>query len=208
MHGAMLELVVDGERGICIAQEMTDYLKQKGIKLRERAPEQHARIIERRGAHTREAMHRIKSQCDEEGIQVPDSEILSEAVFAGNALLSINDSTPYNALYGRTPPLLPGLEILNGEGEITPPTNKTVGRIREIAVMSIVEGTARNKLTRALSTRTLPAAELQNLKVGDEVDFYDSQAGKVLQSLLVLICLLYTSPSPRDRQKSRMPSSA
>ena len=25
---------------------------------------------------------------------------------------------------------------------------------------------------------------------------------------LVYICLLYTSPSPRDRQKSRMPSSA
>ena len=25
---------------------------------------------------------------------------------------------------------------------------------------------------------------------------------------LVIICLLYTSPSPRDRQKSRMPSSA
>ena len=25
---------------------------------------------------------------------------------------------------------------------------------------------------------------------------------------LVLACLLYTSPSPRDRQKSRMPSSA
>ena len=25
---------------------------------------------------------------------------------------------------------------------------------------------------------------------------------------IVLICLLYTSPSPRDRQKSRMPSSA
>ena len=28
------------------------------------------------------------------------------------------------------------------------------------------------------------------------------------QSLKQLICLLYTSPSPRDRQKSRMPSSA
>ena len=25
---------------------------------------------------------------------------------------------------------------------------------------------------------------------------------------LILTCLLYTSPSPRDRQKSRMPSSA
>ena len=29
-----------------------------------------------------------------------------------------------------------------------------------------------------------------------------------LASTLFLICLLYTSPSPRDRQKSRMPSSA
>ena len=26
--------------------------------------------------------------------------------------------------------------------------------------------------------------------------------------MLILTCLLYTSPSPRDRQKSRMPSSA
>ena len=32
-------------------------------------------------------------------------------------------------------------------------------------------------------------------------------AGEVFAALLVF-CLLYTSPSPRDRQKSRMPSSA
>ena len=31
---------------------------------------------------------------------------------------------------------------------------------------------------------------------------------KELMFLLHIICLLYTSPSPRDRQKSRMPSSA
>ena len=30
----------------------------------------------------------------------------------------------------------------------------------------------------------------------------------VLASLAIICCLLYTSPSPRDRQKSRMPSSA
>ena len=29
-----------------------------------------------------------------------------------------------------------------------------------------------------------------------------------LQTQAIGICLLYTSPSPRDRQKSRMPSSA
>ena len=38
----------------------------------------------------------------------------------------------------------------------------------------------------------------QNLEVTDD----ESEGGKVY------ICLLYTSPSPRDRQKSRMPSSA
>ena len=36
---------------------------------------------------------------------------------------------------------------------------------------------------------------------GDAVVRYDQLAGRWL-------CLLYTSPSPRDRQKSRMPSSA
>ena len=33
-------------------------------------------------------------------------------------------------------------------------------------------------------------------------------AGSVTVRLMTAICLLYTSPSPRDRQKSRMPSSA
>ena len=38
--------------------------------------------------------------------------------------------------------------------------------------------------------------------------------GRTLQNIRILVCdtcndcLLYTSPSPRDRQKSRMPSSA
>ena len=35
-------------------------------------------------------------------------------------------------------------------------------------------------------------------------DFYNEK----LEKVKTLPCLLYTSPSPRDRQKSRMPSSA
>ena len=40
--------------------------------------------------------------------------------------------------------------------------------------------------------------------------FYETQtkAAKTRADLEILTCLLYTSPSPRDRQKSRMPSSA
>ena len=41
----------------------------------------------------------------------------------------------------------------------------------------------------------------------------DEALGRQQQEILLLkeqlrVCLLYTSPSPRDRQKSRMPSSA
>ena len=38
-------------------------------------------------------------------------------------------------------------------------------------------------------------------------EFLDGGGSYVNEELLA-VCLLYTSPSPRDRQKSRMPSSA
>ena len=41
-------------------------------------------------------------------------------------------------------------------------------------------------------------------KIGDL--WYDSKPDEL--TLYLYTCLLYTSPSPRDRQKSRMPSSA
>ena len=40
----------------------------------------------------------------------------------------------------------------------------------------------------------------QFAKAASDIDFLEQKAQKP--------CLLYTSPSPRDRQKSRMPSSA
>ena len=54
---------------------------------------------------------------------------------------------------------------------------------------------------------------LQNVNQTKIVDFtvinYDSIiVGLVLGALTLLICLLYTSPSPRDLSTSRMPSSA
>ena len=45
------------------------------------------------------------------------------------------------------------------------------------------------------------------MTTGCAVNMQDYNAALV-QSVLDRNCLLYTSPSPRDRQKSRMPSSA
>ena len=46
----------------------------------------------------------------------------------------------------------------------------------------------------------------KDIRIGDTVTV--ERAGDVIPHILSVDCLLYTSPSPRDRQKSRMPSSA
>ena len=53
--------------------------------------------------------------------------------------------------------------------------------------------------------------QLQGVPVGGDEDFFVADVGEVWLFGVVEVlefCLLYTSPSPRDRQKSRMPSSA
>ena len=53
-----------------------------------------------------------------------------------------------------------------------------------------------------LPTRDLSAGMAEVIKCGFISDY------KILNLVQDEFCLLYTSPSPRDRQKSRMPSSA
>ena len=59
----------------------------------------------------------------------------------------------------------------------------------------------------------IPTAELRNIKISED-DFgllgYDPAFNNTAscRSSITHICLLYTSPSPRDRTRSRMPSSA
>ena len=50
--------------------------------------------------------------------------------------------------------------------------------------------------------------EAQAFKEGDEIDWEDSIAVDGIWADSAKGCLLYTSPSPRDRTRSRMPSSA
>ena len=82
---------------------------------------------------------------------------------------------------------------------------------------------AGNKGTTWDGVRNYQAAKnLKSMKKGDQCFFYHSNIGKEIVGIVEVIkeayldktdksgrfCLLYTSPSPRDRTRSRMPSSA
>ena len=61
--------------------------------------------------------------------------------------------------------------------------------------------------------RSLTRTKLEHIRFGNRTvgvtRYWQAQtAGNQVDKLLAVPCLLYTSPSPRDRQKSRMPSSA
>ena len=152
IHGPPQELITDGESGIVISKRTTEFLHRKGIKLHPRGKDQHARYAERRGALLRDTIHRVESQLSEEGIAgVPFECILAECVFCGNAMLTVGGSTPYNALYGRVPSILPSINQIEQGGKqtnLSPATFAHANRLREVSVQAMVEGSARARLGR------------------------------------------------------------
>ena len=180
-HGPMQELIMDCESSMVKSHKMKEYLFRKGIDLKPRAPGQQVSYIDRRGALVRDAIHKIVEQLREEGIEVPFRHILGEATFCTNALLSVNGCTPYNALYGRVPHLLPGLDQFDADNERDLPNPGTIRhthRLREISVQSVIEGTAKERAKRALSSKTIPAGQRENYKPGDKVDFHRKGGSK------------------------------
>src|SRR5665213_810723 len=87
--------------------------------------------------------------------------------------------------------------------------NEKSGTVIGMAVTS-QEPKAGFPLTFGLSDEKLP--KLSWVKISQirtlSVERIGGKIGKASSDELDKICLLYTSPSPRDRQKSRMPSSA
>ena len=108
------------------------------------------------------------------------SSILAEAVFCGSALLTVNGSTPYNAVYGGAPRILPGLDQIEQPNESEMGIPGLIGhchRLREISVQAMVEGSARVRLNRATNTRSTPQA-LTNIVPGDTLEFFRKQDRK------------------------------
>ena len=85
-HGPPECLVCDGESGYG-TEEALRYFKSHGVTFKKRAPGQHARYIERRGALLRLQMHITEEQAKRESIEVRFKTLLSRATFTTNATL-------------------------------------------------------------------------------------------------------------------------
>ena len=89
LFGAMETFIVDGEGGMGHSKYFEEELKRRGVTLDIRAPRQHARFIERRGAILRHSMHTTEEQMQREGLTVVFDTLLANAIFAGNALTHV-----------------------------------------------------------------------------------------------------------------------
>ena len=174
-HGAPKELIMDQERAVDKSALTTELLFRAGTKYIPRGVAQHVSYIDRRTALQRDMINKIIDQCEKEGLEIDFKYVVAEATFASNALLSVNGSTPYNAVYGRTPDMLPGIEQNDADNEASLPRGgliRHVHRLREISTQQMVEGSARERAKRALNTRSLPPGQTRQLRPGDAVDFY------------------------------------
>ena len=91
----------------------------------------------------RDVLHKNDTQFGIENLKdIPFKCRLSEAIFAGNCLSSVNSTTPYNAVYGRVPHLLPNITAYaqperDGETQPLPGLIHHSGRLRDIEVQNM-----------------------------------------------------------------------
>ena len=75
-------------------------------------------------------------------------------------------------------------------------------------VLGLLGATGESDTTHVVSTVLLLAVACGISMMTKNLGLVVALGGAVLGSALVYVCLLYTSPSPRDQRGSRMPSSA
>merc|ERR1711884_757501 len=95
-------------------------------------------------------MHKTQAQLAAEGIVIKFSHVLADAVYSKIALLTIGEGTPYIALFGRVPPLLPQIEHIVGTAHLNDETgvegSRHVHRLRDVTIASMVDTLAARRL--------------------------------------------------------------
>ena len=181
-YGPPRYLIADGESGLD-SHGSAVWADRHCIQLRTRPRGAHAQTVERHHELFRQLAHRLDEQLKAEGIAISRDDLYSEVEFVKNSLVSVGGVAPLQALLGRLPPMLsefePASETQLDDTDVDAATaSRHVHRIRELAVQSMVDVTAHQRMRRAMNSRTRPAVELAALQPGDQVDFHRPAATK------------------------------
>ena len=91
------------------SKEVVDWAMCSHIASKYKALHQKAWLVERNNALFRSALQRAERRAPTESLCIGFVTVLDCDVFMHDALVSINDHAPYQALLGRQPPSVPSL---------------------------------------------------------------------------------------------------
>ncbi|CAL1165400.1 unnamed protein product [Cladocopium goreaui] len=140
LFGPPTNILSDQEGGL-ITDLVGDWMDRRGIQVCFRARGQHCGMVERHNEILRRQLHLLEDQSNAEGLAVTFSTVLAEAVFAKNAMFQLGNATPYEAIFGRHPPLMATVSEESGEGI----SDRDAYTIRRLAISSMIQATADSK---------------------------------------------------------------
>ena len=160
-----------------MSEECSQWLDRWSVQLKTKEPGSHAQVVERHHELFRQIYHRTKTQLKEEKIVLDKEILVAECFLVKNLMISVAGSSPYQAVYGRVPPLMAEFEPAS-ETQLDDTSGGVSGmsrhhhRLREVSVQSMVEMTARQRMDRALTSKTRQSHQQLTLEVNDTVDFH------------------------------------
>ena len=207
-HGPMKLLVADIEGGLH-GEEANQWLDRWGIEMKAKEEGSHAQLVERHHDLARKIIHRVRGQLEEEGIVMPMEIVIAECALIKNLLITVAGFSPYQAVYGRLPPLMAEFEPvsdcqIDDQSAGIPGISRHHHRLREVAMQSMVEMTAKDRLRRALRSKTRAPHEALQLTVGDQVDFHRPPSTKEESGWRGPATLLQVGPPVLVRWQSRV----
>ncbi|CAK0821250.1 unnamed protein product, partial [Prorocentrum cordatum] len=166
------------------------------------------------GLHGEEAcqwliIHRVRSQLEQEGIVMPLEILIAECTLIKNLLITVAGFSPYQAVHGRLPPLFAEFEPvsdcqIDDQSAGIPGISRHHHRLREVAMQAMVEVTVKDRLKRALRSKTRAPHEALQLAVGDKVDFHRPPSTKGESGWRGLAALLQVGPPVLVRWQGRV----
>ena len=127
-------------------------------------------MVERRGAILRHTHHTTEEQLAKEGITDSFKQLLAEAVFSGNSLISFQGATPYTSRFGRQPITLPDLAALPDDTYF--PWTWKIYSSSKRSITTEIESTALDRVNRAMRSHTTTPGEKHDYKPGELVEFH------------------------------------